>query len=267
MKSNPQKRRRPAPDGMPMRNPKVGPAVPEGYINIEEWGIETGRKRVAAYAAVKRGEVETEDYGVMCIRADWRERTPPAPPGRPRSAAGNTVTRATSGGGRPRTRTRPSPMRPDPSEKGGRDPAAGASALMMMLTMFHNPQPPWRAAAQTDLEDQIDRSLKSKAAVARKTAPKPTTPQRASAVLVRLLGADDLPILVTDPERAERCLRHGLVPPVLCVERGQETKVLGSAVAMAAPAAGWPLSIVAFEAGHGVVTRFAGIDLVDEVLL
>jgi hypothetical protein len=57
-----------------MRNPKVGPPVPVGYINVEEWGEQTGREKVAAYAAVKRGEVEVEDYGVMCIREDWRER-------------------------------------------------------------------------------------------------------------------------------------------------------------------------------------------------
>jgi hypothetical protein len=62
------------PPGLKMRQPTVGPAVPVGYINVEEWGLETGRKKVAAYAAVNRGEVEVEDYGVKCIRADWRER-------------------------------------------------------------------------------------------------------------------------------------------------------------------------------------------------
>jgi hypothetical protein len=62
------------PAGMPMRYPKVGPPVPVGYLNVEEWGLETGRGKVAAYAAIKRGEVETEDYGVTCIREDWRER-------------------------------------------------------------------------------------------------------------------------------------------------------------------------------------------------
>jgi hypothetical protein len=62
------------PPGLKTRQPTVGPEVPVGYINVEEWGLETGRKKVAAYAAVKRGEVETEDYGVTCIREDWRER-------------------------------------------------------------------------------------------------------------------------------------------------------------------------------------------------
>ena len=57
-----------------MRYPKVGPPVPVGYLNVEEWGQLTGRGKVAAYAAVNRGEVETEDYGVTCIREDWRER-------------------------------------------------------------------------------------------------------------------------------------------------------------------------------------------------
>jgi hypothetical protein len=57
-----------------MRYPRIGPPVPVGYINVEEWGEQTGRKKVAAYAGVKRGEVETEDYGVTCIREDWRER-------------------------------------------------------------------------------------------------------------------------------------------------------------------------------------------------
>jgi hypothetical protein len=53
---------------------RVGPQVPPGYISIPEWGRQTGRGRVAAYAAAKRGEVEVEELGVMCIREDWRER-------------------------------------------------------------------------------------------------------------------------------------------------------------------------------------------------
>jgi hypothetical protein len=68
------KSKRKSPAGMTMRSPKVGPSVPVGYINIEEWGLETGRGRVAAYAAAKRREVEVEYYGVMCVREDWRER-------------------------------------------------------------------------------------------------------------------------------------------------------------------------------------------------
>jgi hypothetical protein len=64
----------PKPYDRPMRFPKVGPPVPMGYLNVEEWGRLTGRGKVAAYAAVKRGEVETENYGVTCIREDWRER-------------------------------------------------------------------------------------------------------------------------------------------------------------------------------------------------
>jgi hypothetical protein len=72
-------RRRPKPAtpesyDRPMRFPKIGPPVPVGYLNVEEWGEQTGREKVAAYAAVKRGEVEVEDYGVICIREDWRER-------------------------------------------------------------------------------------------------------------------------------------------------------------------------------------------------
>jgi hypothetical protein len=59
---------------MPMRHPKVGPPVPVGYINAEEYGLQTGRGKVAAYAAVNRGEVDAEVHGVICIREDWRER-------------------------------------------------------------------------------------------------------------------------------------------------------------------------------------------------
>jgi hypothetical protein len=73
----PRRRRKPTtpkPYDRPMRYPKIGPPVPVGYINVEEFGEQTGREKVAAYAAVKRGEVETEEYGVICIREDWRER-------------------------------------------------------------------------------------------------------------------------------------------------------------------------------------------------
>jgi hypothetical protein len=48
-------------------------AAPQGYITIEEWGRQVGKKRTAAYAAVNRGEVPTEPYGMRVIRADWRE--------------------------------------------------------------------------------------------------------------------------------------------------------------------------------------------------
>src|SRR5262245_14525706 len=56
----------------PVRTPQKRQA-PEGYLTIEEWGREVGHKRTAAYAAVRRGEVPTEDYGMQVIRKAWRE--------------------------------------------------------------------------------------------------------------------------------------------------------------------------------------------------
>jgi hypothetical protein len=70
----PRRRGRPLPPGVEMRYPEIGPPVPVGYINVPEWGLQTGRGKVGAYEAVDRGEVEVEYYGVACIREDWRER-------------------------------------------------------------------------------------------------------------------------------------------------------------------------------------------------
>jgi hypothetical protein len=67
------KSKRKSPIDMTMRYPKVGPPVPVGYINIEEWGIQTGRKKVAAYAAANRGEVERAHHVLPTLpRCTWR---------------------------------------------------------------------------------------------------------------------------------------------------------------------------------------------------
>jgi hypothetical protein len=89
--------------------------------------------------------------------------------------------------------------------------------------------------------------------------------RRPSPEIVRLLGGGDPAILVLRSDGARNLLERGLTPPVLRVERGWERTALASAVTMAVVASTWPL-IVVFEAGHGAVTRYAGRDLVAEVL-
>jgi hypothetical protein len=107
--------------------------------------------------------------------------------------------------------------------------------------------------------------VKPQLAAVRKSAPGASCLQRPSAEIVRLLDCGDPAILVLRSAAAQRLLERGLVPPVLRVERGQEDKTLSSAVTMAVAVSQWPLIIV-FEAGHGVVTRYAGIDLAAEAL-
>jgi hypothetical protein len=134
--------------------------------------------------------------------------------------------------------------------------------------MLLNRRPPGKAAAQSMKGTQLGGLLEAQPGVPRKPAVKPTAPQRPSAEIVRQLGGGDPAILVLGLERAERFLQRGLgppVPPMPRVERGQEAKTLVSPVALAAAASGWPL-IVSFDGGAGSVTRYAGIDLVEEVL-
>jgi hypothetical protein len=132
-------------------------------------------------------------------------------------------------------------------------------STLMLCNLRSPPQrPPNR------MEIRLSASFKTQAAAVRKPASTASSLQRPSPELVRLLGGGDPAILVLRHDGAVNLL-GGLTPPMLRVERGREEKTLMSAVTMAVAASLWPL-IVLFEAGHGAVTRYAGRDIVAEVL-
>jgi hypothetical protein len=143
--------------------------------------------------------------------------------------------------------------------KEGRDPAAGASALMRFSSTCG--RLPGRSP--NGMEVRLSAILKTQPAVVRKPAPGTYLQERPSPETLRLLGAGDLPILILRPEGAQRLLELGLTPPVLRIAPGQGDKALMSATTMAVAAS---MLIVVFETGHRLVTRYANRDIVTEVL-
>jgi hypothetical protein len=145
-----------------------------------------------------------------------------------------------------------------PIKRKGRDRRPRPSVLICAYLC-----PPATAATQpTEKEFGVSGLSKTQPDGARKTAPKSTCLQRASSKTLRLLGTRNPSILITDEGKARRLLKRGLVPPVLRVDGGREAEVLASSLALVVLATGWPL-IASFEGGPGLLTRYAGIDLVD----